>query len=115
MPSFIQSVIGPRKTVGIVCARKRFLSDDHLENVGIDLDSRLIVAGFQDEYGCPEFDNLRHHEKRPDTPALAYPRHFFDLPSQSPDGRHGCIGPVGRVEADESSGSGHRWKKDGRG
>ena len=69
---FIQQVIGPEKAVGIVCAQKRFLTDAHLENVGIDRSSRLIVAGAQDEYGCPEFDNLGDHEKRPDVPAIHY-------------------------------------------
>ncbi len=52
---YIQQVIGPKKTVGIVCAQKRFLTETHLENVGIDLDSNFIIAGALDEYGCPQY------------------------------------------------------------
>jgi hypothetical protein len=69
---FIQHLIGPEKTVGIICAQKRFLTETHLTNVGIDLNSNFIVAGAQDEYGCTEFDNLWDHEKRPDVPEIYY-------------------------------------------
>ncbi len=69
---FIQQVIGPNKDVGIVCAQKRFLSEAHLSNSGIDLNSRYIVAGAEDEYGCPEFDNLWNHEIRPAVPEIFY-------------------------------------------
>lgn len=69
---FIQQLIGPDRTVGIVCAQKRFLTDIHLRNAGIDLDSNFVIAGAQDEYGCPEFDNLWDHEKRPAVPEIYY-------------------------------------------
>jgi hypothetical protein len=75
----IQQVIGPGKTVGIVCAQKRFLTDAHLSNVGIDLNSNYIVAGAQDEYGCPEFDNLWDHEKRPAVPEIYYDKAEKDM------------------------------------
>lgn len=76
---FIQQVIGPDKSVGIVCAQKRFLTDTHLTNVGIDLNSNFIVAGAQDEYSCPEFDNLWDHEKRPDVPHIRYDKAEADM------------------------------------
>ncbi|MEJ2025648.1 MAG: aspartate/glutamate racemase family protein, partial [Deltaproteobacteria bacterium] len=69
---FIQQIIGPQKYVGIVCAQKRFLTRKHLENVGIDPDSRVLIAGAQDEYYCTEFDNLWDPEKRPDCPEVYY-------------------------------------------
>jgi hypothetical protein len=69
---FIQQVIGPQKYVGIVCAQKRFLTRKHLENVGIDPDSRVLIAGAQDEYYCTEFDNLWDPEKRPECPEVYY-------------------------------------------
>lgn len=75
----IQQTIGPRKSVAIVCAQKRFLSNAHLENVGIDLASNFIVAGAQDEYGCPEFDNLWDHEKRPEVPEIDYDKAERDM------------------------------------
>jgi hypothetical protein len=76
---FIQQVIGPQKTVGIVCAQKRFLTDTHLENVGIDLNSNFIVAGALDEYGCPEFTNLWDHEQRPERPEAHYDKAQKDM------------------------------------
>lgn len=76
---FIQQVIGPKKTVGIVCAQKRFLTDTHLENVGIDLNSRFLIAGAQDEYGCPQFDSLWDPEKRPQNPESYYAEAEADL------------------------------------
>jgi len=76
---FIQQVIGPDKSVGIVCAQKRFLTDTHLENVGIDLNSRFEIAGAMDEYGCPEFDKLWDPEKRPARPESRYDRSEKDM------------------------------------
>lgn len=69
---FIQQTIGPKKKVGIVCAQRRFLTNTHLENVGIDPDSNIVIAGAQDEYGCTEFDNLWDPEKRPACPEIYY-------------------------------------------
>ncbi len=76
---FIQQLIGPDKSVGIVCAQKRFLTPTHLTNVGIDLNSNFVVAGAQDEYGCPEFDNLWDHEKRPAIPQINYDKAQQDM------------------------------------
>lgn len=55
---FIQQIIGPKKDVGIICAHKKFLTNAHLENVGIKPGSNYLVAGAQDEYGCTELDKL---------------------------------------------------------
>jgi len=68
----IQQVIGQEKTVGILCTQKRFLTDTHLQNVGIDLNSNCLIGGAQDEYGCSEFDNLWDPEKRPERPEACY-------------------------------------------
>ncbi|WP_457551076.1 aspartate/glutamate racemase family protein [Desulfobacula sp.] len=76
---FIQQLIGPEKEVGIVCAQKRFLTDTHLTNVGIDLNSNFVIAGALDEYGCPEFDNLWDHEKRPQVPEIYYDKAQKDM------------------------------------
>lgn len=65
---FIRQVISPKKKVGIVCAQKQFLSEQHLINVGIDPQSGIEIAGAQDEYGVTEFDNLWNPEKRPPVP-----------------------------------------------
>ena len=66
---FIRQVIGPQKQIGIVCAQAQFLSEQHLTNVGIDINqTNLVIAGAQDEYNCTEFDNLWNPEKRPACP-----------------------------------------------
>lgn len=76
---FIQQVIGPKKSVGIVCAQKRFLTVNHLTNVGIDPNSNFVIAGAQDEYGCPQFDTLWDHEKRPEIPESYYDKSEEDM------------------------------------
>ena len=76
---FIQQLIGPTKSVGIVCAQKRFLTSTHLENVGIDLNSNFYIAGAQDEFGCPQFDTLWDHEKRPEVPESYYKESEKDM------------------------------------
>ena len=76
---FIQQVIGPEKAVGILCTQKRFLTDTHLQNVGIDLNSNFVIGGAQDEYGCPEFDNLWDPEKRPGRPEAYYGKAEEDM------------------------------------
>jgi len=68
----IQQVIGPQKQVGILCAQRQFLSEQHLINVGIDPGSRYVIAGAQDEYGVTEFDNLWNPLKRPACPEAYY-------------------------------------------
>jgi hypothetical protein len=69
---FIQQVIGPKKSVGIICAQKQFLSEQHLLNVGIDPNSSYKIAGSQDEYGVTEFDNLWNPNVRPAVPEASY-------------------------------------------
>lgn len=44
--------------MAILCAQRRFLTDRHLEAVGIDPNSNLIIGGAQDEPGVTEFDKL---------------------------------------------------------
>lgn len=68
----IQQVIGPKKSVGIICAQKQFLSDRHLENVGVQPGPNILVAGAQDEYNVTEFDNLWNPLKRPERPEAYY-------------------------------------------
>lgn len=61
----IQQVIGPEKQVGILCSFKRFMTDTHLQNVGIDPASDIVIGGGLDEYYCREFENLWDAHKRP--------------------------------------------------
>jgi len=68
----IQQVIGPKKQVGILCFQERFLTDAHLQSVGIVPGSNYIIAGASDQYGCEEFNNLWNWEKRKPTPEAYY-------------------------------------------
>jgi hypothetical protein len=82
---FIQQVIGPDKAVGILCAQKRFLTDVHLQNVGIDPDSNIFIAGAMDEYGCKEFISLWDPENRPVRPESHYDKAEEDMIRVSSD------------------------------
>jgi hypothetical protein len=73
----IQQAIGPKKTVGIVAAIGKFLQTEHLVNVGINPNSKYVIAGAQDEYGCTEFDNLWNAQVRPEVPEA-----YFDKAEQ---------------------------------
>ena len=68
----IQQIIGPKKDVGIVCYQKQFLTDTHLEKVGISPDSNYIIAGASDDYGCTELDKLWNWEVRSEKPEAVY-------------------------------------------
>ncbi len=52
-------------------AQKRQLTETHLRAVGIELGSRYVVGGAQDDGRCPEFDHLWVESMRPD-PVGAY-------------------------------------------
>ncbi len=69
---FIQQTIGPKKDVGIVCYQRQFLTETHLEKVGIRPGSNYKIAGASDEYGCTELDKLWSWEVRPDRPEAVY-------------------------------------------
>lgn len=69
---FARQLIGPDQYVGVICAQKRFLTDKHLQAVGINSRDNILIAGAQDEYGCPQFDNLWDPEKRPQRPEIFY-------------------------------------------
>lgn len=54
----IQQTISSRKNVGILCANKDRLSDDHLRHSGIEIGSTYFVEGIHDHVECVEFKNL---------------------------------------------------------
>lgn len=66
-----QQLIGPDKVVGIMAAEQKYLSEAHLEAVGIKLGSNYVLGGAEDDGRCPEFEHLWHVDKRPD-PVGAY-------------------------------------------
>ena len=69
---FAQQFIGPEKVVGILVAERCYLSDAHLEAVGIKIDSNYVIAGAEDDYDCPEFEHLWSQSNRTDPPGAIY-------------------------------------------
>jgi hypothetical protein len=67
-----QQLVGPNSVVGILAASKSFLTDAHLETVGIKIGSNYVIGGAMDEGRCPEFENLWVSERRPDPPEASY-------------------------------------------
>ena len=67
-----QQVINPDKQVGIYVGAKRAVRDEHLEAVGIRLDSNYIIEGAIDDGACKEFENLWIEGVRPEKPQAVY-------------------------------------------
>lgn len=74
-----QQLVGAGSLVGIVCGTRSNLTHLHLEAVGIDPGSNIVIAGAMDEYACPEFDSLWNAEVRPAAPAADYQKSETDL------------------------------------
>jgi hypothetical protein len=70
----LQRCIGPKNTVGILCGTRSALTPAHLQAVGIDPGSNLVIAGAMDDYDSPDFENLWNARKRPAVPRANYAR-----------------------------------------
>jgi len=60
--SWIQQSISSQKSIGIMCAEKKYLRDEHLKAVDIDLNANFVIAGARDEYVCSQFESLWNHD-----------------------------------------------------
>ena len=67
-----QQLIGPDKVVGLLVAQKRFMTQAHLEAVGIQPGSNYVMAGAEDDGRCPEFEHLWSESNRTDPPGAIY-------------------------------------------
>jgi len=74
-----QQLIGPQKAVGIMVAQREFMTDAHLEAVGVQMGSNYVVAGAEDDYECPEFGNLWNADIRPDPAMASYDKAEVDF------------------------------------
>jgi hypothetical protein len=70
--SLAQQIIHPDQVVGVLMADTRYLTDRHLESVGVRLGSNYVIGGAMDNLECHEFDNLWTQELRPTLPAADY-------------------------------------------
>jgi hypothetical protein len=69
-----QQVVGPDQVVGILVAREEFMTQAHLEAVGIQPGSNYVITGAEDDGRIPEFQNLWNAHLRPDPPEAYYDR-----------------------------------------
>ncbi len=67
-----QQLIGASRVVGILMANSKYLTDHHLESVGIKLGSNYVVGGAMDDLRCTQFDHLWTEGLRTDPPAADY-------------------------------------------
>ncbi len=67
-----QQLIGPEQAVGILMANARYLTDRHLEAVGVRLGSNYVIGDAMSGRQCEEFDHLWTQGRRTDPPAADY-------------------------------------------
>jgi hypothetical protein len=85
---FARQLIGPEKVVGLFVAERCYISDAHLEAVGIQIGSNYVIAGAEDDYGCPEFEHLWSQGNRTDPPGAIYEKAEKDFVSAASDFYH---------------------------
>jgi hypothetical protein len=69
-----QQAIGSNQVVGILMANSKYLTDHHLESVGVKIGSNYVIGGAMDDLSCKEFDHLWTEGLRTDPPAADYAR-----------------------------------------
>jgi hypothetical protein len=67
-----QQVVGNNRVVGILMANSHYLTDHHLESVGIRIGSNYVIGGAMDDGLCQEFDHLWTAGLRSNPPAADY-------------------------------------------
>lgn len=67
-----QQIVGPQKLVGILVAESYYLTDQHLEAVGIEIGTNYVISGAMDDGKCPEFNHLWTEGLRTDPPSAWY-------------------------------------------
>jgi hypothetical protein len=67
-----QQLISSDQVVGILMANERYLTERHLESVGIRPGSNYVVGGAMTQFECEEFDHLWTQGRRSDPPAANY-------------------------------------------
>ena len=69
-----QQVVGANRVIGILMANSKYLTDHHLESVGVKIGSNYVVGGAMDDGRCVEFDHLWTDGLRSDPPSADYAR-----------------------------------------
>lgn len=80
-----QQAVGIQNLIGIVCGTRCNLTPTHLQSVGVDPTSNLVIAGAMDDYACPQFDNLWNADVRQEIPVADYETSEVDFVSLCKD------------------------------
>jgi hypothetical protein len=67
-----QQIIGPDKVVGILMANSDYVTDRHLDSVGIKPGSNYVIGGAMNDGRCQEFDHLWTNGLRTDPPSANF-------------------------------------------
>jgi hypothetical protein len=67
-----QQLVGENQLVGILMSESRYLTDHHLESVGIRPGSNYVVGGAMDDGRCQEFNHLWTNGLRSDPPGADF-------------------------------------------
>jgi hypothetical protein len=67
-----QQVVGSNQLVGILVANADYVTDHHLQSVGVKIGSNYVIGGAMESRRCREFDNLWTTGIRPDVPTANY-------------------------------------------
>ncbi len=70
--SLAQQLVGPDRVVGILMAEAPYLTDHHLESVGVRLGSNYVIGDAMSELSCEEFSHLWTRGHLSDPPAADY-------------------------------------------
>jgi hypothetical protein len=65
-------LIGPDQVVGVLMAHTTFLTEHHLESVGVPDGANIVVGGAMDTFECEEFDHLWTPGLRSDPPSADF-------------------------------------------
>jgi hypothetical protein len=93
-----QQVVGNNQVVGILMANSQYLTDHHLESVGIRLGSNYVIGGAMDDGRCEEFDHLWTSGLRSEPPGCGLRQSRIRVPgcgnrvlqTESQNGRDGA-------------------------
>lgn len=83
-----QQLIGPERVVGILVANAHYLTDRHLESVGIRLGTNYAVGDAMSGLQCKEFDHLWTQDLRTDSPSADYEKAEREFVSVASDFFH---------------------------
>lgn len=69
---FAQQIIGSNRVVGILMANAKYLTNHHLESVGVKIGSNYVIGGAMEDLRCEEFDHLWTEGLRTDPPSADF-------------------------------------------